>query len=218
MLDVQHDPGHVLADGNDASALGIGHPQDCRAAPANFRSVPSFQTLRLDAELDESTMKALEHASSAFGGSVRTRFSERFGRSYTAIDASQPVPAEALLQAIPSAALFDDGVIALAIEPMPTDALPDLAHALGGRGGPSGVRSAERVGDALIVEFSADHNPARFVLDIVDVELRRYNGHRRVELLTPAPAQWLARIAAEGLSAPEIDESRILEALLGRDA
>ncbi len=177
----------------------------------------SFQTLRLDAELDEPTTIALDRASEAAGGSVRTRFSHRFGRSYAAIESARPVPTDSLLHAVPSATLFDDAVIAIAIEPTPTDALPSLATALGGRGGPGGVRSAERIGDALIVEFSAIQNPARFVLDIVDVELRRYSGHRRVELLTPVPAEWLARMAAEGLSAPEIDETRILESLLGRD-
>lgn len=167
--------------------------------------------------LDEPTKAALERASTGAGGSLRTCSSDRFGRSYVAIESEKPIPAEALLREVPSATLYDDAVIVIAIEPTPTDALPTLAEALGGSGRPSGVRSAERVGDALLVEFSAQRSPARFVLDVVDVELRRYHGQRRVELLSPVPAQWLARLAAEGLGAPEIDEDRVLESLLERD-
>lgn len=177
----------------------------------------SFQTLRFDGVLDEATKTLLERASRGAGASLRACASHRFERSYATIESESPVDADVLLRDIPAATLYDGAIIAIAIEPTPTDALPLLAEALGGAGRPSGVRTAERVGDALVVEFLAQRSPARFVLDIVDVELRRFHGYRRVELLTPAPAEWLARAAAEGLGAPEIDTSRILEALLERD-
>lgn len=177
----------------------------------------SFQTLRLDAVLDESTKATLERTVRGAGATLRVRSSERFGRTYAAIESAVPVRADVLLRGLPGATLFDGAVIALAIEPTPADALPMLTTAVGGPGGPAGVKTAEPVSAALVVEFSAERSPARFVLDIVDLELRRFGGHRHVELLTPAPAEWLARAASEGLGAPDIDTSRILEALLERD-
>ena len=57
---------------------------------------------------------------------------------------------------------------------------------------------------------------AAVVLGVVDVELRRFHSGRTAELLTPLPAEWTAKIAAEGLQAPEIARDRVLEDLIER--
>jgi hypothetical protein len=53
------------------------------------------------------------------------------------------------------------------------------------------------------------------VTRIVDMELRRFGGVRRTELLSPLPGDVIAAIAAQGLQAPEVASDRILEMLLG---
>lgn len=110
---------------------------------------------------------------------------------------------------------YDEAIIALAIEPAPPDALRPLAQALGGPGAPAGVISADAVDGRLIVEFRPLVTQSSLLMRIADVELRRFNGSRRSACLTPLPVGIVARIAAEGLQAPEIAPDRILESLLG---
>ena len=109
---------------------------------------------------------------------------------------------------------YDEAIIALAIEPQPQDALPQLTRTLGGDGAPAGICSCERAGSAILVELCPSVTPASVVLRVVDVELQRFHGYRRTQLLALLPAQTVARIAAQGLQAPEIAPDRVLETLL----
>jgi hypothetical protein len=109
---------------------------------------------------------------------------------------------------------YGEAIIALAIEPTPADALPALLRALNGPGSPAGVSDCQIAETQLLVEMQPSLTQPGLVLRIVDVELRRTNGSRRVKLLSPLPVDLVARIAAAGLQAPEIAPNRILESLL----
>jgi hypothetical protein len=65
------------------------------------------------------------------------------------------------------------------------------------------------------VEFRPDVTPPALLLRIIDVELGRFRGARRTQLLSPLSMRTAAAIAAQGLQAPEIATDRILESLLG---
>lgn len=115
---------------------------------------------------------------------------------------------------MPEARWFGEAIIALAIEPAPADALPQLARALGGPGAPAGIAACETVDGALVVELRPAVTHPNLLIRIVDVELKRFSGSRRTYLLSPVPAGVMAAIAADGLQAPEIGPDRILEMLL----
>ena len=118
--------------------------------------------------------------------------------------------------ALSGARWYDDAIIALAIEPTPADALPAIREALSGPGGPAGVLECDVSGGAAIVEFLPSRIAASLILNVADVELRRFRGYRKVTLLNPLPAEVTAKIAADGLQSAEITPERILEALLER--
>jgi len=122
-------------------------------------------------------------------------------------------PAEAEAKSA-QARWYDGTIIALAIEPTPAVALPAIERALGADGAPAGVSECTLAAGAAIVEFRPELTPPALVLDLVDVELRRFHGHRKVSLLNPLPAAVVAQIASAGLQAPEIAPGRILETLL----
>ncbi len=70
------------------------------------------------------------------------------------------------------------------------------------------------VSGVVIVEFQPARTLPSLILNLVDVELRRFHGYRQVTLLNPLPAEVAAQIAAAGLQAAEIAPDRILETLL----
>jgi hypothetical protein len=148
---------------------------------------------------------------------VRTRVSEHaaLGRTYLLIEGPDGSDPFAFTQRAPSVRLYDAVIVALAIEPQPSDALPLLAEALGGAGAPAGISECVTAGTRLIVEFRPDVTPAHLITRIIDVELQRFSGVRRTELLAPLPEDVVAAIAAQGLQAPEVASDRILETLLG---
>lgn len=115
---------------------------------------------------------------------------------------------------MPEARWFGEAIIALAIEPAPADALPQIARALGGCGAPAGIAACEPVDGALVVEFRPRLTHPDLVTRIVDVELKRFSGSRCTHLLSPVPMDVMAAVAAGGLQAPEIGPDRILELLL----
>ena len=137
----------------------------------------------------------------------------QLGRTYALLEGNAAVEPSQADAAFSDATVYDEPVIALAIEPTPADALRNIMEALGGAGGPSGVVSCEAKDGAAVVEFKAATSAA-VVLHLADVELRRFNGYRTVTLLNPLPAETVAKIAASGLQAPQIGPDRILEMLL----
>jgi len=108
---------------------------------------------------------------------------------------------------------YDGAVIAFAIEPTPSDALPAIQAALHGRGRPAGVLTCDPVRGALIIEVRAES--VLLALSIADVELQRFHGYRRTTLLTPLVAEDAATIAADGLVEPDLGPRRVLETLIG---
>lgn len=122
-------------------------------------------------------------------------------------------PAETA-QALPDARWFEEAVIALAIEPTPGDALRGIAGAFSAAGALAGVLDCAVFADGVVIEFQPAKTAPSLVLHVVDVELRRFHGYRKVRLLNPLPAEVLAQVAASGLQASEIGPERILETLL----
>ena len=157
-------------------------------------------------------------ASIALPADVRIHVGEAlpFARTYALAEGSEQREPAAVAALVPHAHWFDDAIIALRIEPLPPDALPTLAEALGGDGRPQGVIACERFADGLILEWDATLGSPLLIPQIVAVELRRWNGSHRAQLLAPLPERMLAALAAEGLRAPEIAPDRILETLLER--
>jgi len=205
---VQHDVRGIFADGNDACRERLAH------AANDVRIVDWARTLRIDAPPSEAVWDRV--AALARDG-VRVHRSDSHGasRSYALIEGPEGVDPVQLEQNVPDGRWYDSAIIALAIEPLPADALPALAQALGGPGAPAGVCDCAVDAARLIIEFRPEVTPPGLLLRIIDVELRRYGASRRTELLTPLSVRTAAAIAAQGLQAPEIASDRILESLLG---
>jgi hypothetical protein len=170
--------------------------------------------LRIDAPPDAALQDRVA-ALARDGVRVRVAQSESVPRTYALVEGPQAVDPAELAAQFPDARWYDAAIIALAIEPLPADALPHLARALGGPGGPAGICECTALGTHLLVEFRPDVTHADLIVRIIDVELRRFGGSRRTQLLTPLPMATMAAIAARGLQAPEIAPDRILEPLLG---
>lgn len=203
---VQHNARRILTDRNHARREGLLHAANDSPIVAWARSA------RIDAPY--STVSEILAGLSRDG--VRTRISEHaaLGRTYVLIEGPEGSDPSAFTQ-VPPVRWYDAVIVALAIEPQPSDALPLLAEALGGAGAPAGISECATIGTRLIVEFRPDVTPAHLVTRIVDMELRRFGGVRRTELLSPLPGDVIAAIAAQGLQAAEVASDRILEMLLG---
>jgi hypothetical protein len=170
--------------------------------------------VRFDSTIDETQRKKME-ASLPSGASLKLGQSQSGARrTYALVEGPASMePAEAE-QSFPQARWYDEAIIALAIEPTPADALPAIEGALSGDGSPAGVLECTIASGSAIVEFRPAVTSPSLILHLVDVELRRLHGYRKVALLNPLPASVVAQIAAAGLQAPEIAPDRILETLL----
>ncbi len=172
------------------------------------------RTVRIECVLSDAERRRIAQVLDGMGADVAFRCSDTFDRTYALVQGSptsEPIEAEAVL---PQAHWFPDVVLALAIEPSAPQALPALLHAFAGNGAPAGVRGCERRAQSLIVEFALHITPPELVLNLADIELRRFAASRSCRLLSPLPESDLAAIAARGLNAPEIASNRILESLL----
>ncbi len=89
-----------------------------------------------------------------------------------------------------------------------------IAGAFSADAGVAGVLECTVLADIFVIEFEPARTMPSLILNIADVELRRFHGYRKVTLLNPLPADILAQIAASGLQASEIAPDRILETLL----
>lgn len=207
-LRIEYDARRIFTDGDYASREGFPH------APNDAPIVDWARTLRFDAAPSPALQDRIA-ALARDGVRVRVAGSQRVARTYALVEGPQGVdPAEAA-QRIPEARWYDAAIIALAIEPLPADALLPLAQALGGAGAPAGVCECTVNGPRLLLEFRPDVTPASLVMRIIDVELRRFSAARHTVLLSPLSDSIAAAVAAGGLQAPEIAPDRILESLLG---
>ncbi|HEY8296736.1 MAG TPA: hypothetical protein VIG32_01765 [Candidatus Baltobacteraceae bacterium] len=174
------------------------------------------RTLRVDAPLDEQNRTGLAAALREAGAAIVFGPSSSLPRTYALLEAGDDIDPDALIERIPGGRLYDEAIIALAIEPSPVDALRACESALGGRGRPAGIAGCDRFESTLVLEVRPSVTPFALVSTILDIELRRTGGTRRTQLLSPLPLNVTARIAADGLQAPEIAADRVLEALLAR--
>lgn len=172
------------------------------------------RTIRFDVPPEDALERRIREAFEHDGVTLRISGSRELRRTYALVEGPAGVDPAELQPLLPDARWFPAAIVALAIEPAPKDALPPLAHALGGPGAPAGVASCEVSLNRLAVEFRPDVTSARAIGALIDVELRRFSGSRITELLAPLPVQVWSAIAAEGLACPEMTEDRVLESLL----
>jgi hypothetical protein len=172
----------------------------------------NFQTVSFGREATSGDRNDVESVVRELGGSVTWRSNARAGRTYGLVG----LPGGELETAIGAATVHDTAIIAIAVFPVAAEALPFVRDALGGSGRPSGIVGTSNCNGGVVVEWDPRRTAAAAVYDLVDVELRRFGGGRTVELLAPLPDEVIARIAAEGLQAPEIAPDRELETLVKR--
>jgi hypothetical protein len=170
-----------------------------------------YLTLRIDGTLDEQTRKAVDALVNT-GGRVVWHTSAATGRSYALLEL--PALPDLTGVAAAGAKVYQTPIIALAVFPAVQEALPPLLEALGGTGRPAAVLTCEPCAGGMVIEWDPQRASAAVVLGLVDVELRRFNSGRTAELLSPLPAESIARIAAAGLEAPQVAPERVLEMLL----
>ena len=158
----------------------------------NARCNVGYLTLSVAGNPDDSRRDAIEAIAQARNGRALWRFNPSAGRSY------------ALLE-------LPDGVDLPEVAIAPTEV---AYEALGGPGRPAGVLACRPCPQGVIIEWEPDCGGIDIVMKVVDVELRRFRSGRRAELLSPMTPGLSAKIAASGMSAPEIAEDRILELLI----
>jgi hypothetical protein len=171
-----------------------------------------YRTLRIDGGADEEARKAVDALLVNQGGRAIWHTSAATGRSYALLEL--PAPPGVTEIAVAAAKVYQTPIIALAVFPEVREALPSLLDALGGAGRPAAIVTCEPCGGGLVIEWDPQRASPSVVLGLVDVELRRFNSGRTAELLSPLPPGSIARIAADGLEAPQITPERVLEMLL----
>lgn len=172
----------------------------------------NFQTVSFGREATAAERDDVESAVRARGGSVTWRSNARAGRTYGLVR----LPDGELETTIDAATVHDAAIIAIAVFPVAAEALPFVRDALAGSGRPSGVIGTSDCSGGIIVEWDPRRTAVAAIYDLIDVELRRFGGGRSAELLAPLPDEVIARIAADGLQAPEIAPDRELETLVKR--
>jgi hypothetical protein len=172
----------------------------------------TFQTVSFGREATRAERDDVEAAVRRAGGSVSWRTSARAGRTYGLVT----LPAGNAASALGAAKVHGAALIAVAVFPGVAEALPFLLDALGGAGRPSGVLGCAPCPGGVVVEWDPRQTTAATILGLIDVELRRFGGARSAELLAPLPPDLVARLASEGLQAPDIGSERELETLLER--
>jgi hypothetical protein len=174
-----------------------------------------YLTVSIDSGLDDSRRAPLDEAVRRAGGNAVWRTSEAAGRSYALLELPDECDATAIA-APRGGVVYDRPVIALALFPALPEALPPLVEALSGRGAPAGVLACRPVAGGVVVEWDPHRTQARVIMGLIDVELQRFGCGRRIELLSPLPAELVAAVAAGGLEAPQIAPERILEHRIDR--
>ncbi|MGA7356796.1 MAG: hypothetical protein WBW76_15325 [Candidatus Cybelea sp.] len=205
----------ILPGGDDQCSLRFAHTQECTIETANDEASVFYLTLSFDKDVDGEQRAAIEAAVLALGGSVIWRTRESARRSYALLELPEKSDADAI-RALPGATVYDGSIIALAVFPAVTEALPKLLDALNGPGRPAGILACRPCPDGLVVEWDPARTGASVVLGLVDVELKRFGSGRVSEVLSPLSPELAAKLAAEGLAAPEIEPRRILELRIDR--
>jgi hypothetical protein len=170
-------------------------------------------TLRSAPILHDSVRATVEAAIAARGGRLTWRDDARSNRTYGLIELPEDAPAVRAVVREP-VTVFEAPIIALAVSPSVSEALPHVLEAFSGPGRPDGVISASVADGRLILEWNPARTKPALVVALIDTELRRFASGRTAELLAPLPEALVAEIAATGLTTPEIASNRVLETLL----
>ena len=174
------------------------------------------QTVRFDHALSEAEVAALVEQARAAGITARAQSNPQPPCTYVLLEAPAARFDEFIGGFAQKAVPLQGAIIALAIEPEPADALPKLVAALAGPGG-AGDAAAWQSGNVLVLEFDPARTSWHVLRALIDTELRRFGpASKRTALLSPLSEAMEAAIAAQGLGAPEIEPSRILEVLVAR--
>ena len=168
-------------------------------------------TLRVPLDGGDAERTAITTALRASGTAVTWHDDETLALHY-GICACDAPPA----QLPPGTKTYEGSIIVFALTPSLPEAIPPLLHALGGAGRPAGVHAAFERRGSVVIESDWSRTPPQLLVDLADVELRRFGGARVMRTLTPLPVEAAAAVAGAGLSTPEIAPSRILDVLLER--
>jgi hypothetical protein len=179
----------------------------------NARCNVVYLTISIAGNPDDSRRDAIEGIARAQGGRALWRFNPSAGRSYALLELPDGVDLPEVSTA-PTEVAYETAVIAWAVFPTVPEALPSLYAALGGPGRPVGVLACWPCPQGAIIEWDPDSGGIEIIMRLVDVELRRFCSGRRAQLLSPLTPRLSAKIAASGMSAPEIAVDRILELLI----
>ena len=179
----------------------------------NARCSVIYLTISIAGNPDDSRRDAIEGIVRARNGRVMWRFNPSAGRSYALLEFPHGVDLPEL-SIEPTEVAYETAVIAWAVFPTVPEALPSLYAALGGPGRPAGVLACRPCPQGAIVEWDPDSGGIEIIMKVVDVELRRFCSGRRAQLLSPLTPRLSAKIAASGMSVPEIAVDRILELLI----
>ena len=178
----------------------------------NARCNVVYLTISIAGNPDDSRRDAIEGIARAQGGRALWRFNPSAGRSYALLELPDGDLPEVSIA--PTEVAYETAVIAWAVFPTVPEALPFLYAALGGPGRPVGVLACRPCPQGAIIEWDPDSGGIEIIMRLVDVELRRFCSGRRAQLLSPLTPRLSAKIAASGMSAPEIAVDRILELLI----
>lgn len=179
----------------------------------NARWSVAYVTLSIAGTPDERQRAAIDEAVRAQGGRTTWRVHPKIGRSYVLIESAGPVDAQSI-RSVSGGQAYASAVIALAVSPAVPQALPSVQEALGGPGRPAGVLACHPFPGGAVIEWDPDVSSTALVMGLIDVELRRFSSGRTAEVLGPLPRSAIAKIASDGLQAPEIRLDRVLEALV----
>ena len=179
----------------------------------NARCNVIYRTISIAGSPDDSRRDAIEGIARARNGRAMWRLNPSAGRSYALLELPNGTDLPELSIA-PTEVAYETAVIAWAVFPAVPEALPSLYAALGGPGRPVGVLACRPCPQGAIVEWDPDSGGIEIIMKVVDVELRRFCSGRRAQLLSPLTPGLSAKIAASGMSAPEIGVDRILELLI----
>lgn len=185
------------------------------AQTANDENSVAYSTLSIEGVLDPKRRAEIDDAVRRAGGTALWRASEPARRTYALLELPDGYDDDAI-RAASTGIAYDKAVIALALFPAASEALPPLLEAFGGPGRPAGVLACRPCPGGVVVEWDLDLTPAAVILGIADVELQRFASSRVAELLSPLPPSVVAELAARGLRAPQIVPQRILELRIDR--
>jgi hypothetical protein len=169
-----------------------------------------YLTLSIDGEVGDARRTALDDAVSRQGGTLIWRTSEAVRRWYALLELPERHDRTALAE-LSGGVLYDRAIIALALFPAVPEALPHVREALAGPGRPAGILASYPCEGGAVVEWDPEATAPAVVLDLVDVELGRFQSGRTAELLAPLPPAVAAAVASRGLQTPQLETGRILE-------